>query len=154
MIELADGRLLGTTWHLNQKDGSDHPNAYAISTDGGESWKPTRSTGIMGQSTGLAALPDGRALFIYNQRKHGEPGVWLAVVKPTETDFGVEANEIIWRAQVKTQSGSSGDHGLWMDYSFGEPSVLLLTDGTLLVTLWCIQPEGSGIQYVKLRMKG
>lgn len=152
VIELTDGRLLGTTWHLNQKDGSDHPNAYAISTDGGESWKPTASTGIMGQSTGLAALPDGRALFMYNQRKHGEPGVWMAVVKPTEKDFGVQANEIVWRAQVRTQSGTSGEHSQWTDYSFGEPSATLLTDGTVLVTLWCQQPSGSGIQYVKLRL--
>ena len=82
VIELADGRLLGTTWHLNQEDKSDHPNAYAISLDGGDTWQPTRSTGIMGQSTSLAALPDGRALFIYNQRRHGEPGVWMAVVQP------------------------------------------------------------------------
>ncbi len=153
VVELADGRLLGTTWHLNQQDKSDHPNAYAISLDGGDTWKPYRSTGIMGQSTGLAALPDGRALFIYNQRKHGKPGVWLAVAKPTEKDFGVESNQIVWSAQTKTQSGSTGDHSAWTDFSFGEPSVTLLPDKTLLVTLWCVQPTGQGIRYAKLRIK-
>jgi len=152
VIELSDGRLLGTTWHLNQKDNSDHPNAYAISPDGGATWRPTRSTGIMGQSTGLCALPDGRALFIHNQRKHGEPGVWLALVKPTESDFGVQTNEIIWRAEKKTQSGTSGEHSQWQDFSFGEPSVTLLPDNTLLATLWCIQPSGQGIRFVKLKV--
>jgi hypothetical protein len=153
VIELADGRLLGTTWHLNQHDKSDHPNAYAISLDGGDTWSPTRSTGIMGQSTALAALPDGRALFIYNQRRHGEPGVWLAVVNPTEHDFGIESNEIVWRAETRTQRGSSGDHTAWTDFSFGEPSVTLLPDGTLLVVLWCIQPAGQGIRYVRLQLR-
>ena len=153
VIELADGRLLGTTWHLNQHDKSDHPNAYAISLDGGDTWRPARSTGIMGQSTALAALPDGRALFIYNQRRHGEPGVWLAVVNPTEHDFGIESNEIVWRAQTRTQSGSTGDHTAWTDFSFGEPSVTLLPDGTLLVALWCVQPAGQGIRYARLMFR-
>lgn len=152
VIELADGKLLGTTWHMNQQDKSDHPNAYAISLDGGDTWKPYRSTGIMGQSTALTALPDGRALFIYNQRKHGEPGVWMAVAKPTEKDFGVESNQIVWSAQTKTQCGSSGDHSAWTDFSFGEPSATLLPDKTLFVALWCVQPSGQGIRYAKLKI--
>lgn len=152
VIELSDGRLLGTTWHLNQQDKTDHPNAYALSEDGGESWLPTRSTGILGQSTALAALPDGRALFIYNQRKHGPPGVYLAAVRPTRNDFGVGANEIIWSAQTRTQGGTSGGHSEWTDFSFGEPSVTPLPDGTLFATLWCIQPSGQGIRHVHLRM--
>jgi Neuraminidase (sialidase) len=157
VIELADGRLLGTTWHLNQQDKSDHPNAYALSLDGGDTWQPTRSTDILGQSTSLAALPDGRALFIYNQRRHGDPGVWLAVVRPTAYDFGVESNEIAWRAQTRTQSGTSGEHTEWTDFSFGEPAVALLPDpkglgNTLLLVLWCVEPGGQGIRYVRLRI--
>src|SRR5262249_2281434 len=153
LIALTDGRLLGTCWHLNHAQGDDRPNAYAISHDGGVSWQPMRSTGILGQSTALAALPDGKALFIYNQRRHGEVGVWLAVVRPTESHFGILANEIIWRAETRTQTGSSGEHAQWEDFSFGEPSITLLPDGTLLVTLWCIQPSGRGIRYVRLRME-
>jgi hypothetical protein len=149
-IELSDGRLLGTGWHLSYR-GAEHPNAYALSHDAGTTWQPTRSTGILGQSTALAALPDGRALFIYNQRRHGEPGVWLAVVRPTDTDFGIETNEIVWRAQTRTQTGTSGDHVEWSDFSFGEPSVTLLPDKRLLVTLWSIQPSGRGIRYVRLK---
>lgn len=150
VIELADGRLLGTTWHLNQQDGSDHPNAYAISRDGGATWGPTRSTGILGQSTSLVALPDGRAVFVYNQRRQREPGVWLAVAQPTEADFGVEANEIAWRAQTRTQSGTSGEHAEWTDFSFGEPAAALLPGNMLLLVLWCVQPEGQGVRYVRL----
>jgi len=153
VVELADGRLLGASWHHSYSDGSDYPNAYAISIDGGLTWGATRSTGIMGQSAALAALPDGRALFIYNQRKHGEVGVWLAIVNPTESDFGVEANEVIWRAETGTQTGTSGELFEWTDFSFGEPSIMLLPDGALLAALWCIHPSGRGIKYIKLRMK-
>jgi hypothetical protein len=150
VVELSDGRLLGTAWHLGH-GGADHPNAYALSHDGGTTWGPTQSTGILGQSTALAALPDQRALFIYNQRKHGEPGVWLAVVRPTDADFGVEANEVVWRAETPTQKGTSGAHDEWSDFSFGEPFVTVLSEDRLLVALWCIQPSGRGIRFVKLR---
>ncbi len=151
VVELADGRLLGTCWHVAHH-GDDLPNAFAISHDGGTTWQPTRSTGILGQSTALAALPDGRALFVYNQRKHGEPGVWLAVVRPTDNDFGIEHNAIVWRAETKTRSATSGDLAEWTDFSFGEPSVAVLPDGQLLVALWCIQPSGTGIRFVKLEL--
>lgn len=147
LVELSDGRLLGTCWHLG---AAERPNAFALSHDGGLSWRPTRSTGILGQSTALAALPDNRALFVYNQRRHGEVGVWLAVVRPSDDDFGVEANAIVWRAETPTQSGTSGEHADWSDFGFGEPSVTVLQDGTWLVTLWCAQPSGRGIRYVRL----
>jgi hypothetical protein len=151
LVELSDGRLLGTSWHLHHGPGGDYPNAYALSLDGGLHWQPTQATGILGQSTALEALPEGRALFIYNQRRHGEVGVWLALVRPTDRDFGIEANEIIWRAETRTQSGSSGEHAQWEDFSFGEPSITSLPDGTFLVTLWCIQPSGRGIRYLKIK---
>lgn len=151
-VELADGRLLGTTWHVSHVDGTDFPNRYTLSHDAGETWLPSRSAGIHGQATSLHPLPDGRALFVYNQRKHGEVGVWMALVDPTDDDFGIQANQIVWRAETKTQSGSSGEHTEWTDFSFGEPCAARLPDGTIVLVLWCIQPAGSGIPYVRLRM--
>jgi hypothetical protein len=40
----------------------------------------------------------------------------------------------------------------WTDFAFGEPSVVDLSDQTLLVTFWCVQPSGRGVGYVKLRI--
>lgn len=150
VIELADGRLLGTGWHIV----GDNPqtNKYAISPDGGTTWGPTRSTGILGQTTSLAALPDGRALFAYNQRKQGDVGVWLALVNPSEKDFGIVLNQRIWAAEIVSRGGATADFKDWTSFAFGEPSVTPLSDGTLLVTLWAQQPSGKGIRYVKLRM--
>jgi hypothetical protein len=149
-IELSDGRLLTTAWHIDHRGGHEYPNAYSLSADQGKSWSPTQSTGILGQSTALTALPDGRVLFVYNQRKHGEPGIRIAVARPEIEGFGIEQDQCVWRAMAATRSDSSGEHSEWTDFSFGEPSVTLLPDGTLLLALWCIQPDGSGIRYVKL----
>lgn len=151
VVELADGRLLGACWHIAPHGKPDYPNAYALSHDGGLTWTPTRSTGTLGQSISLTALADGRALMVYNQRQHGDPGIRLAVARPTDDDFGVEADELVWKAEVRTQSDTSGDHDDWQDYSFGEPAVTVLPDGAFLVVFWLIQPDVRGIGYVKVR---
>lgn len=149
VIELSDGRLLGTCWRIPD-DGTELPNAYALSADGGATWTPTNSTGTLGQTTALAPLTDGRALFLYNQRKHGDPGIRMAVVRPSPTSFGIEHEDYLWRAETRTQSDTSGDLSQWSDFSFGEPAITPLPDGSLLGMLWCIQPSGSGIRYVRL----
>jgi Neuraminidase (sialidase) len=152
LAQLADGRLLGVSWHLNQRDGGDYPNAFALSYDGGSTWTKTASTGIMGQSTALTPLDSGEALFIYNQRKTGDIGVWLAIADPAEYDFGIRANEVIWKAQTRSDDKTNAaGHSDWVGFSFGEPSVTVLPDGTLFVALWCIHPEGSGIKYLKIK---
>ncbi|MBM3458950.1 MAG: exo-alpha-sialidase [Armatimonadetes bacterium] len=154
VVELSDGRLLGTAWHIDLKGKTPYPNIYALSHDGGLSWGPTRSTGLVGQSMGTAALADGRVACVYNVRTTGEPGVWLAVARPDDRAFNAEFNQPVWRAQAATQRGSSGElaEGGWLDFAFGEPAVLPLPDGTLLVLLWCLQPEGRGIRYVKVHL--
>ena len=150
--ELSDGRLLATTWHLHRGPGDDYPNAYSISEDNGNTWGPTISTTIMGQSAAHAPLPDGKVLFVYNQRRHGQPGVWLAVAKPTNEKFNVIMNDIVWDATLATQHSSSGKSTNWTDFAFGEPSVTVLADNTAFVAFWCIQPTGSGIGFVKLKI--
>ena len=150
VVQLADGRLLGTAWHISGERSQ--PNAYALSSDLGRTWTPTHSTGTLGQSTALAALPDGRALFVYNQRTQGDLGVWLATARPTADDFGILAHERVWAAEVAATGAGSTDFNSWTTFAFGEPSVTPLTDGTVLVTLWVLQPSGHGIRYVKLRL--
>ena len=139
---------MSTCWNLNQQDGSDFPNAFALSNDCGRSWSPVRSTGIRGQSTALTPLPDGGALFLYNQRKHGPPGVWMARVHPTAEDFGIESNERVWAAPEPPKVAG---HSQWTSFSFGEPSAVLLPDGTILLVFWCIQTDARGIRYARLR---
>lgn len=152
ITELSDGRLLVTTWHLSRNQGDDYPNAFAISHDNAQTWSKTYSTGIMGQSAATAPLPDGKVLFVYNQRRHGTPGVWLALAKPKDNDFGIILNEPVWLAATATQNNSSGKSLNWTDFAFGEPSVTVLPDGGIIAAFWCIQPSGSGIGFVKLKI--
>lgn len=152
VVELSDGRLLSTCWNLNQQDGSDFPNAFAISGDGGCTWSPPRSTGFCGQSTALTPLPDGRALFLFNQRKHEPVGVWMSVVRPTTWGFGVEFGERVWAAP-KPSSPQVTQHSKWPQFTFGEPSATVLPDGTILVVFWYAQGRERGIRHVRLEWR-
>ncbi len=62
IIETDRNKLGATSWHLNQKNGSDYPNTYAVSTDNGKTWSKTRHTGTMGQTTALVELPGGKVV--------------------------------------------------------------------------------------------
>ncbi len=151
VAQLDDGRLVGTGWHIDLAGQAEYPNGYAISDDNGTTWSPTRSTGTMGQSTALCRTEENRVWFVYNQRKHGTPGVWLALANPTKDEFKIVDQAIGWQAPETTRSGSSGDHDEWTDFAFGEPSLAVLDDDTLLLVLWCIQADGKGIRCVRLR---
>ena len=150
IVELADRRLVGTAWNMSLATGRDEPIPFGLSSDGGDTWTTTRSTGIRGQATSLAPLPDGRLLLVYNQREQPDAGVWLAVAAPSDHDFGVQRIGPAWMAEQATRNTEDSGHDAWTDFSFGEPSVTLLPDGDVMVTLWCAQPSGTGIRYVRL----
>jgi hypothetical protein len=154
IVELSDGRLLGASWHL--REGADPPNAYALSLDGGATWGETRSTGFRGQASAMAPLPGGRVLFVYNQRKFGDIGVWMAVAEPTEKDFGVVHHERIWAAAVGAKDPAkpnANDLKAWTGFAFGGPAPAVLADGSILVTFWSGQSSACEIRYVKLRLE-
>jgi len=154
VVELADGRLLGTSWHIDHSGREqDFPNAYALSLDEGRTWLPTRSTGLYANTTVLAPMRDGRAIFGYVQRSKDSAGIGLAVVRPTESDFGIQANQMIFAAETATQSGQVAEDNEWVDFSFGEPSITIMPDNTVLVAYWCIEPDFQGIKYIRLRFK-
>ena len=97
-------------------------------------------------------MSDGGALFLYCQRKADAVGIAMARVDPSEDDFGVGYNELIWRAERVRQSEGEADHSSWQEFAFGEPAAVVLPDGEVLVVFWAVQPSGQGIVYVKLRL--
>jgi hypothetical protein len=150
--ELSDGRVLGIGWQQERTGERDFPNAYSISLDGGESFGPTLSTGLTGQSVGVRALEGGRVAVVYN-RRHDNPGVGFAIARPDETGFNVEFDGLAWSAT----SGFRGDINdpqaiFWADFSFGEPAVEVLPDGSFFVVFWCHQKDVQGSRYCHLRL--
>lgn len=153
LVELTDGRLFGACWGMDLATGDDLPNPFAVSADGGATWSTTRSSGLRGQAVGMAALPDGRVALAYNQRDvtRSPVGVWLAVLRPTAKDAGLESDVPVWSAAVAATTVEMG-FDVWQSYTFGEPGVALLPDGDLMVTIWSGVPGSEGVVSVRVRI--
>ena len=147
ITRLSDGRLFVSTWQTAVPEKS---TQYLLSDDDGITFAGPFVQPFRGQSTGIAAWKDGSVLIAYNRRKEGTVGVWLAQEKFNGTEVEVLENEPVWEANTITKSGTSGDFSQWTDFSFGEPSVTVLPDDSLLVTLWYQQNGVNGIRYVRL----
>ena len=146
ITRLADGRLFVSTW---QTDSKDAPDQYLVSENDGKTFAGPFAHPFRGQSTGIAAYEDG-VLIAYNQRKEGTVGVWLALERVNGNEVELLENEPVWEAQTITKSGTSGDFSQFTDFAFGEPSVTVLPDGSLLIALWYQQGGVNGIRYVRL----
>ncbi len=147
ITRLTDGRLMVSTWQT----ASENSSQYLVSDDDGETFKGPFSQEFKGQSTGISAWDNGSVLIAYNQRKYGTIGVWLAMETFDENGKAtLLENQPVWEAETATKTGDSTDFGQWTDFSFGEPSVTVLPDNTLLVTLWYQQDDVKGIRYVHL----
>jgi hypothetical protein len=151
LIRLTDGRLMAGSWLISDKQNAD---VYFLSKDDGKTFKGPLPMDFCGQTTSLTPYGDNTVLIPYNQRKNGTIGVWLALARPDDTGFHMLANEPVWEAQIATRSNTSGDFSQWTDYSFGEPNITILPDGTFLVVLWYQQMGGTGIRYLHLKKEG
>src|SRR5690606_21560795 len=61
VIQLDDGVLLSSCWHMDFVSKTDYPNPYAYSIDQGKTWSPAKPIGTGGQAVSLLAAPGGRA---------------------------------------------------------------------------------------------
>ncbi len=147
ITRLKDGRLVVSTWQT----ASENSSQYFISDDEGESFKGPFLQQFKGQSTGICATENNELLVAYNQRKNDTIGVWLALETFDKDGSAVVIENVpVWQADNATQNGDDSSFKNWTDFSFGEPSVTLLNDNSILVTLWYQQGETKGIKYVKL----
>lgn len=146
ITRLTDSRLFVSTWQT----ASENSNQYLISEDG-VTFKGPFPQPFRGQSSAISPYEDGTVLVVYNQRKADPAGVWLALEKPNEKSVTLLWNEPVWTPS-SSDASSVTEFSDWTSFSFGEPHVTVLSDGTLLVTLWYADGDKKGIRYVRLKV--
>jgi len=152
IVELADGRLLAVAWCYDERASSDRPNHYALSSDGGVSWTPPQSTGLLGQTMTPWVLSGDRVLTVY--RRMDEPGLW-ANLSHLEGDRWVnDACQPLWGHQsvegmTRTDSGTVA---MFQTLRFGAPAITWHPDGAVYVAFWCYEDCVSIIRWFKLRV--
>jgi len=149
IVELGNGMLMSSSWITG---GEPFPDVYFLSADNGQTFAGPLAMPFQGQTTSLTPYGNDMVLIPYNQRQYGTIGVWLALAKPDASGFHMLANQPIWEAQTATRTNKSADFENFTDYTFGEPQVTVMDDGTLLAVFWFNQSHGTGIHYVKLQI--
>lgn len=153
LVKLADGRFLSVAWAHDLKNGRDLRVQYAISEDGGGSFAPPRSTGLLGQTCTPFALPDGRILCVY--RRTDKAGLW-AQLAHLEGDRWINDSEAPLWGDASPQSGE-GQAGSAVEsmskLRFGFPCGVVLGDGDVYFVFWCYEDCVSNIRWFRVGLR-
>lgn len=141
LIELADGTILAHfRFHGAGGDQRKRTTMQCESYDGGKTWTPFHSTGILGYPTHLMKLQDGRLLATFACRIPGRMGEWAVV----SSDNGKTWNT---GQEIRLSAAPSSDCGY--------PSTVQLADGSLLTVYYQVFEQGRNpsLMATKWRLK-
>lgn len=140
LIDLGDGRLLAMCWTHDVGAGADRNAHYALSSDGGRSFSPPRSTGLHGQTSTPIALGGGRLAIVY--RRTDRPGLWAAYARLEGDRLIHEGERGLWGHVRPGEANAVTGDNLSQSFAvlkFGLPAGLVLDDGSLFVAFWCVE---------------
>lgn len=151
IVELPDGRLLATAWAYDEQAGRDLPDQYVLSADGGKTWSPPRSTGLIGQTLTPCVLRDECVLCVY--RRMDVSGLWGQLAHLEGDRWVNDGSEPLWGAEASGLTGSTRNMAQNFNVlRFGAPCVTGLPDGTMFVAFWCYEGCVSNIRWFQLRV--
>jgi len=148
---LGAGRVIGVAWTVTLGDYTDKENSFVISGDNGLSWGPIQATGIRGQTMTPLSMGDDRLLVFYN-RRHGDQAIMAALVTFTDQAWRVHHEQVLYDANthyVRPETVQSGVDEL-DDFAFGFPTGIVMDDGSILATHWCVEGGKCGIRWTRL----
>lgn len=152
VIELEPGRLLAVCWTMCYADGVDLEDHFCLSRDGGRTWSRPHSTGLRGQTMTPIWLGGDRLLVLYN-RRYGDQGVRMCLVRLAETEWQLDFEGTMWDAGASRQRPRDADSVAELDlFQFGLPSALRLDQETFLAVHWCKEDGVFGIRWTRLRL--
>lgn len=143
---LPDGRLIALLWTFLQENERTIEVHRCFSSDHGQTWSSPQSLGFVGQITAPLVLPDGRVLAASNYR-HAPLGSLLWHSNDGGTTWATDQPIQLWDAEQGAITGRTVnlptlgevEERIWDElqrFSFGTPDLLLLGDGTVLLTYY------------------
>jgi len=131
--------LVCIAWNENLNSGERLNNHYAISTDNGISFQGPFDTGVRAQSSSVCAIGDDRLVAFHAVRRDtDQPKVIANIVNLENGKWEIEHSQTIWTPNFEVHK----DHKMAEVFSmlkFGQPGGVLLSDNTLMFTLWVIE---------------
>jgi hypothetical protein len=152
LAELAPNRVVASAWTVTLDSVEDQTNSFTLSTDGGLTWTAPRSIGTRGQTISVVPYDGDRVILLYN-RRYGDQGIVMALATMTEETWPTAFEGLLYDAKARREGRQRAD-GLdeMIDFQFGFPTAIRLTDGTYLATNWSVEGEHCGIRWTNFRV--
>ena len=143
---LPDGRVIALLWTFLQENERTIEVHRCFSSDHGQRWSPPESLGFVGQITAPLVLPNGQVIAASNYRHpplgsllwhSNDGGTTWATGQPIQL-WDAEQGAITGRAVTLPTLGEVEER-IWDElqrFSFGTPDLVLLADGTVLLTYY------------------
>ena len=149
LTQLPDGRLVAVVWSFEESTGKSLPNRYAISADG-RTFSPSRENGILGETSKLLTLPDGRLLCVY--RRLDKPGLWANLVRIEGYEWINLEQACLWQGAPSGMMGVRSNSDELSGLKFGYPSLVQLPGGDVMVVFWCVEDCLHVIRWQRLEI--
>ena len=151
-IEIESNKLLAVAWTYDENKKVDIENSYAISCNGKTFTQP-KTTGLKGQTAAILHLGKDVILSVY--RRMDEPGLW-ANISSIKTGYWVNINQVkLWggfKHETRQNVGNNIDMvEEFQQLKFGAPCMLMMEDGIIFVSFWCVENCVSSIKWFKLQ---
>ena len=136
MCQLEDGTLVVVAWNEDTATGERLHNHISISTDNGKTFSAPIDTGIQGQSTGIVALDGTKIMTMHAVRRDtDEPGVYACIADVAGGEYKLLSKERIWKPNTPMTRNTTFAE-IFAFIKFGQPGVVRLSDGSIMMTLW------------------
>ena len=154
---LPDGRILALIWTFREDTEETIEVRRSYSSDGGQTWTAPENIGYVGQVTAPVVLPDGsvvaasnyrlppEGIRLWGSRDRGESWPGLGPIQMWDPN----ANRMVGEPVVQPERTAVDAGGIWeaLDrFTFGTPDLVLLSDGSLLMTYYATL---KGITHVR-----
>jgi len=162
--QLPDGRLLMLLWTFRREDEETIEVHRSYSSDGGQTWTPAEGIGILGQITVPLALPDGSVLAASNYRLPPEGSrLWYSPDGGATWDtqhpiqmWDARESRILAESVSAVTAKAAGGDGIWQalgGFTFGTPDLILLSDGSVLLTYYATLHDIIHVRACRFRVR-
>ncbi len=135
------GKVVVVAWNENLKTGELYNNHAVVSNDNGITFSDPIDTGIRGQATGIVAIGGEKVLVLHSMRRHVERfGVQACIVDLKNNTWDIESSQYIWEPNF-VMTATEGNLGVFSMLRFGQPSAVMLKDGTVMYTQWLMEND-------------
>ncbi len=132
---LPNGRIWLVFWAYDLASEKHLNNFLVYSDDNGQSWSRPFDSGIHCQASNLLALPDypELMLFVGTVREGSHPGIMLHLLDATNGEC-LDSQALLTLENMSNAAGNI--EAQFASLRFGQPGLLLLSDGDLLLSYW------------------